>query len=251
MATIASPADTERAERKFFFVMACVMALTIVAGFSTNLILGRSSFGLPLIYHIHAFVFMGFVALYVTQNALIATDNVAVHRRLGWLAAIWVPAMVGLGMAMTIVSARKGGRFFFDVNEFLFGNALQLLGFAALMTAAITLRRRTDWHRRLIYCAMAALTGPGIGRMLPMPLFIPWAWWVVISITLIFPLIGMAADRRRTGRVHPAWFWGIGTVLAALVVGDLIAYSSVGIEATHAIIDGTPGADRPLHAYLP
>jgi hypothetical protein len=251
MATIANPADTERAERKFFFIMACVMALTIIAGFSTNLILGRSSFSLPLIYHVHAFVFMGWVALYLTQNGLIATDNVAIHRRLGWLAALWVPVMVGLGMTMTIVSARKGGRFFFDVNEFLFGNALQLLVFASLVTAAITLRRRTDWHRRLMYCSMAVLTGPGLGRMLPMPLFIPWAWWVVISASLIFPVIGMIADRRRRGRVHPAWLWGIGAVLAALLLGDLIAYSSIGLDATQAIVQGTPGADRPLHAYLP
>lgn len=251
MATIASPADMERAERKFFFIMACVMALTIIAGFSTNLILGRSSFSLPLIYHIHAFVFMGWVALYLTQNGLIATDNVAIHRRLGWLAVLWVPVMVGLGMTMTIVSARKGGRFFFDVNEFLFGNALQLLVFASLVTAAITLRRRTDWHRRLMYCSMAVLTGPGLGRMLPMPLFIPWAWWVVISASLAFPAIGMIADRRRRGRVHPAWLWGIGAVLAALLLGDLVAYSSIGLDATQAIVHGTPGADRPLHAYLP
>jgi len=178
-------------------------------------------------------------------------DPVAIHRRLGWLAALWVPAMVGLGMTMTIVSARKGGRFFFDVNEFLFGNALQLLVFASLVTAAITLRRRTDWHRRLMYCSMGVLTGPGLGRMLPMPLFIPWAWWVVICASLVFPVIGMIADRRRRGRVHPAWFWGIGAVLAALLLGDLIAYSSIGLEATQAIVQGTPGADRPLHAYLP
>ncbi len=251
MATIAGLADRERAERKFFFVMACVMALTIVAGFSTNLLLGRSSFSLPLIYHVHAFVFMGWVALYLTQNGLIATDNVAVHRRLGWLAALWVPVMVALGITMTIVSARKGGRFFFDVNEFLFGNMLQLAAFASLVTAAIRLRRRTDWHRRLMYCSMAVLTGPGIGRMLPMPLFIPFAWWVVISMTLIFPMIGMAADKRRKGRVHPAWFWGVGAVLGALLLGDLIAYSSFGLEATRAIVDGTPGANRPLQAYLP
>jgi hypothetical protein len=102
-----------------------------------------------------------------------------------------------------------------------------------------------------MYCSMAVLTGPGLGRLMPMPLLIPWAWWAVISASLIFPVIGMIADKRRMGRVHPAWFWGIGAVLSALLLGDLIAYSGIGIEATHAIIDGTPGGDRPLNAYLP
>jgi len=251
MATIVGPVGAERGERKFFFVMACVMALVIVAGFSTNLLLGRSSFGLPLIFHAHAFVFMGWVVLYLLQAGLVAADRVAAHRRLGWLAVLWVPAMLGLGLAMTIVSARKGAPFFFDVNEFLFGNALGILTFAGLVTAAIMMRRRTDWHRRLMFCGMAILTGPGLGRLLPMPLFIPWAWWVAVGVTLVFPLIGIAADRRRTGKAHPAWYWGIGAILASLIIGDLIAYSGPGIDMTQSLIAGTPGAARPLHAYLP
>jgi hypothetical protein len=251
MATIASPADTQCAERRFFFVMACVMALVIVAGFSTNLLLGRSSFSLPLIFHVHAFVFMGWVALYLLQTGLVAADRIALHRRLGWLAAIWVPAMVALGLAMTVVSARRGGPFFFDLNEFLFGNALGILTFGALAAAAIMMRRRTDWHRRLMFCGMAILTGPGLGRLLPMPLFIPWAWWVAVGVTLVFPLIGIAADRRRTGKVHPAWWWGIGAILASLILGDLIAYSDFGQTATEALVSHTPGDERPLRAYLP
>ena len=251
VATLAHPADIATRERKFFFIMAIVMALAIVAGFATNLALGRSSFSLPLIFHVHAWVFFGWVALYLVQNGLVASGNVMLHQRLGMLALLWLPLMVGLGLTMTIVSARRGAPFFFDVNEFLFGNSAQLLAFAALTGTAFAMRRRPDWHRRLMYCGMAILTGPGIGRLLPVPLLIPWAWWVVISATLIFPLIGIAADLRRTGKAHPAWFWGIGAVVAALLLGDLIAYSSFGTEAAQSIVAGTPGAARPMHAFLP
>lgn len=251
MATLATPADIVSRERKFFFLMACVMALVIVAGFSSNLLLGRSSFSAPLVYHAHAFVFFGWVTLYVLQNGLVAAGNVALHRRLGLLALAWLPVMAILGIAMTVLSVRKGAPFFFDVHEFLIGNALGILTFAALAGAALAMRARTDWHRRLMFCSMAILTGPGLGRLLPMPLFIPWAWWAAIVVSLIFPLIGMAADRRRTGRVHPAWYWGTGAIVGSLLLGDLIAYSAIGTEATQAIIAGTPGADRPLHAFLP
>jgi hypothetical protein len=251
MATVAESGTAARSEKRFFFIMACVMALVIVAGFSTNILLGRSSFGVPLVFHLHAFVFFGWVTLYLLQNGLIAADNVALHRRLGWLALLWVPAMVGLGIAMTIVSARKGAPFFFDANGFLFGNPIAILAFAGLTAAAIRLRRRTDWHRRLMFCGMAILTGPGLGRLLPMPLFIPWAWSAVFAVSLLFPLIGMLADRRRTGRVHPAWLWGVGVMLGAHIGGELLAHSPLGEAATRAVVAGTPGADRPLHAYLP
>jgi hypothetical protein len=251
VATLANPADIAARERRFFFIMAIVMALAIVAGFATNLALGRSSFSLPLIFHIHAWVFFGWVALYLAQNGLVATGKVMTHQRLGMLALLWLPLMIGLGLTMTIVSARRGAPFFFDVNEFLFGNSMQLLAFAALAGTAFAMRRRPDWHRRLMYCGMAILTGPGLGRLLPVPFLIPWAWWVVVLVTLIFPLIGLAADLRRTGRAHPAWFWGMGAVVAALLVGDLIAYSAFGTEAARSVVAGTPGAVRPMHAFLP
>ena len=251
VATLANPLSDLQREQRFFFRMACVMAAVIVAGFSFSLAMGRSNFGLPLIYHIHAFVFFGWLCLYVLQNGLVAAGNVALHRRLGLLGVGWVPLMVALGLAMTVASARRGGPFFFDVNEFIFGNAMQVLAFGLLAGSAMILRQRIDWHRRLMFCGTAILTGPGFGRLLPAPLFIPWAWWVSVLITLVFPLIGVAADLKRTGRAHPAWFWGMGAIVAGLLLGDLIAYSQAGLDATQAIVAGTPGADRPLHAFLP
>ena len=63
------PAD--RGEVRFFFTMACVMAATIVGGFLFNLVTGRSSFALPLVVHLHAFVMMGWLA--GGQGYLLAT----------------------------------------------------------------------------------------------------------------------------------------------------------------------------------
>jgi hypothetical protein len=253
MATIADAQRGIAREHRFFLTMAIAMAAVIVGGFSANLLLGRSSFALPLIYHVHAFVFFGWVALYVMQNALIAGGAVHIHRRLGWLALVWAPAMIVLGIAVTLHAVRNhGGPPFFDLNEFLIGNIMGLLGFAGLVTAAIMLRRRTDWHRRLMFCGMAILTGPGFGRLLPTPLFIPWAWSIVALVApLIFPLIGMAFDRRRTGHVHRAWWWGAGAMIAAHVAGELIAYSPPGRALTEAVVAGTPGADRDWRAHFP
>lgn len=255
MATLAGgPARSapDAAERRFFFIMALVMAATIVAGFSLNLAMGRSSFDAPLLYHIHAVVFMSWVGIYVAQSGLIAADNKALHRKLGIIAFLWVPLMVVLGFAIMITSLRRnGGPFFFDQNEFLISNSLQLILFATLAFTGLRVRRYTGWHRRLMFCAMAILTGPGIGRILPMPLLIPNAWRIAVLTPLIFPIIALLVERRRTGATHPAWLWGIGSVIVVQIIADLIAYSAVGVSLTEQVLAGSPGAQRPMQAFLP
>jgi hypothetical protein len=255
---VISDAEPRRARRitgeyRFFLTMAIIMALTIVAGFATNLAAGRSSFSLPLIFHVHAAIFFGWVVLYVTQNALVATGSVALHRRLGWLAVAWVPAMVAMGIGITIYDVRRnGGPPFIDLNQFLFGNPFNILSFAVLAGAAIANRRRTDWHRRLMYCAIAYITGPGVGRILPLPLLIPWGFTIaVIGVPSIFPLAGIVYDWRSKGRIHPAWFWGMGVAVGAFLLANLIAYSPAGLAITHAAVAGTPGAARDIHAHFP
>lgn len=253
MATIPYSTDTERSEARFFFVMACVMAATIVAGFAFNFAVGRSSFALPWLVHFHAWVMMGWLGLYVTQNFLVFSDNVALHRRLGWLSVLFVPAIVVMGLLITRLSLQTtGGPPFFDQNEFLISNSLQLLAMVGLVASAIAVRKDTGWHRRLMFCGFAILTGPGIGRLLPMPFLIPYAWWIgSIAMPLLFPVIGILADRKRYGRAHPAWFVGIGAVLAMQVVADLIAYTDWGIAFTAQFVAGTPGAERPMEAFFP
>jgi hypothetical protein len=232
--------------------MACAMSAIIVAGFATNLALGRSTFAVPPVYHIHAFVFFGWVALYLAQNWLVASHRVDLHRRLGWLSVIWVPVMVGMGVTMMIVSMRRtGGPFFFDQNEFLISNLLLLLCFGALVFVAVSQRRNTGRHRRFMLVAMSILTGPGFGRLLPLPLVIPHAWRITVLAALIFPVIGMVYDRVRGGRVHPAWIYGVAAIIGVQIAADIFAYSDWGVELTRHLLAGSPGAARPMEAFLP
>jgi len=253
VATIAYPAETERGEAKFFFTMACVMAASIIAGFSFNIATGRSSFGMPWLVHFHAWVMMGWVGLYLTQNFLVFSDNIALHRRVGWLSVIWLPAILVMGMVITRFSLQQqGGPFFFDQNEFLISNPIMLVLSVTLAATAVTVRRNTGWHRRLMYCSFAILTGPGIGRLMPNPYLEPYAWWIgAVGTPLLFPIIGMIADKRRYGTIHPAWFVGISSVVVLQGIADLIAYSQWGIEFTQWFLAGTPGADRSMAAFLP
>jgi len=252
VASIPYATGADRGEARFFFTMACLMAVTIVAGFSVNFLSGRSSLAMPWLVHLHAGVMMGWLGLFVLQNALIFGGNVAVHRRLGWLSLLFLPAMLLMALLITRLSLQTtGGPPFFDQNQFLISNPLQMLSVILMVSWAIAARKNTGWHRRLMFCAFAPLTGPGLGRLLPMPLFMPWAWYVAVFGPLIFVAAGMLADRRRYGQVHPAWWWGVGIIVGIQILADLIAYSPLGEAFTFWFLFGTPGANRPMEAFLP
>ena len=255
MATLAYPTETDRGEARFFFTMACVMAACIAAGFAMNLAMGISSFHVPWFVHVHAFVMFGWVALYLTQNFLVASDNVATHRRLGWLAVVWLPAMLVLGTVMTRWSVQQhGGPPFLEMNEFLFSNVMLLTLCVALVGWAITVRANTGWHRRLMYSAFTILTGPGVGR-LGAPLWLriePWGWWLItVGGSAVFIGIGMIADKRRHGAIHPAWFWALWSIVVVQLTADALAYSRWGVSFTESFVAGLPGSARPMHAFLP
>ena len=251
MATIAPRVRPSTAgDERFFLTAAIVMALVLAAGFSLQLMMGRSSFASPLPVHLHAFIFFGWTAFFVLQTALATAGSVAMHRRLGWLAAIWVPTMVAMGIYVTVAMIRRGAvPFFFEPLYFLAMDVVMLLVFAGLTATAILMRRRTQWHRRLMYCGMALLTAPGFGRLLPMPLLIPWAGWAVFIAVMVFPLAGVIADLRRTGRVHPAWWWGIATLIVAQIAIGTIVNSAFGDAIYQAATEGSPGAMIDPRAY--
>ncbi|MBA2466426.1 MAG: hypothetical protein H0V46_02325 [Sphingomonas sp.] len=228
------------------------MVLVIVVGFSTQLAMGRSTFASPLLVHAHAVIFMGWVALYLLQNIFVATGSMTLHRRLGWIGSGWIVAMLVLGIAVTVAMVRRGQvPFFFRPLHFLVFDPVSLFAFAGLTVAAIRLRRRTDWHRRLHYCGMSMLLGPGFGRLLPMPLLQPLAWEATFAATLIFPAIGMWRDVRRDRRIHSAWAWGVGTMLGALLLTEAITYSPVGTALYQGVTSGSPGAGVPALEFAP
>lgn len=226
----------------FFLKLAIAIAITVVTAFSLNLALGRSSFAAPLVVHIHAVVFMGWVGIYVLQNWLVASGRVAVHRQLGWLALGWVLLMLVFGLAVTVSVVQRGATpFFFLPQHFLIANPLGLLGFIGLLMAAIVMRRRTDWHRRLQLCAMATIMGPAFGRLLPMPFMTPLAFEAASLAGLIFPIIALWRESRQ-GAVHPAWKWGLVPTPVLLVAALLLSQTAMADRLYQWVTEGTPGA---------
>jgi hypothetical protein len=254
MATLAQqPIAPAAGDERFFLRGAIVMTVTIIAGFSLQYLMGRSTFAAPVRVHLHAFFFMGWVAIYLLQNVFVASDRMDLHRRLGWIAAAWVLPMIVMGCVVTVAMVRLGHTpFFFRPLQFLIFDPLTLFAFAGLTASAIVLRKRTEWHRRLHFCAMSLLLGPAFGRLLPLPLLQPWAWEAAFAATMLFPLAGAWADIRRSGRVHPAWLYGMAAMIGSLVLIEAITYSPVGTAIYQMVTEGSPGATvAPLDFGVP
>lgn len=230
----------------FITKLAIAMALTVVAGFTMQLAMGRSTFASPVRVHAHAVTFMGWVALFVTQTQLATRGPLALHRKLGWIGAGWMIVMLGTAMTVIVAMARGGTvPFFFTPRQFLIADPATLICFVALTGTAIALRRETDWHARLHVCGMAAIIAPAFGRLLPMPLLTPYAFEAAVAAGLAFPLAGAIRDQRVTGRVHPAWWFGIAAIVVTMVLADLVAYSPLGGAIYDAVTAGYPGANVP------
>src|ERR1043165_9556798 len=103
-----SPRAVTQGDERFFLGAAIAFPLAVVAGFSTQLAMGRSTFYSPPLVHAHAIVFMGWVTIYLLQNIFVGTGRMTLHRRLGWVAAGWMVPMIVLGFAVTIAMVRRG-----------------------------------------------------------------------------------------------------------------------------------------------
>lgn len=253
MATLAQGAVAPvTGDERFFLRGAIIMAVLIVAAFSFQLAMGRSTFASPVRVHAHAILFMGWVAIYLTQNILVSTGRIDLHRKLGWFAAAWMVAMVISGFVVTVAMVRNGlVPFFFQPLQFLVFDPVTVLAFGGLTVAAILLRRRTEWHRRLHFCGMSLLLAPAFGRLLPLPLLQPWAWEAAFAASMLFPIVGARIDMRRRGSIHPAWLWGIGVTIGAFLVTQAITYSPVGISIYETVTEGSPGAAVPPLEFAP
>lgn len=208
--------------------MAGVIALVVSLGFGPTYAASLAPPGLPFWVHLHGAAMAAWIALFAVQSMLPAVGLQAWHRRLGWLSIGLVSVIVPLAFATNILAAKRGATPpFFSPAQMMAADGVDILLFVSLYTAAIVLRRRSDWHKRLLLCASVLLTWPAFGRLsalsgVDLPMIIP----VASACLIITALVGPVFDWVRSRRTHPAYLWGVGLILAA--------------QPAHAILAATP-----------
>jgi hypothetical protein len=250
--TIGSSGRAASDDRAFFRALATAMAIMQVAGFAVQLAAGRSSFDAPLIVHLHAGAFMGWVAIFVTQPWLAKAGAIALHRVLGRVALVWAFCLLALGVLVTWAAVHTGRTpFFFQPQHFLIANPVGLIGALSLFAAAVALRKRQDWHARLQIGSFALLMGPSFGRLLPMPLLTPYAFEIASIASLVFVAFAAGRDGCVQKRAHPAWAWPVVVLLGALLVARLLADTPLGADLYAAAVADTSAAGSDGMAFPP
>ncbi len=208
------------ADQGFFVRYAVVLGLFIMFGFIQFALRGYSNFReAPAIVHLHGGLMVSWLGIFIAQNLLVHKGELGIHRKLGWSSAALV-VVIAITMVMTGYSAIETGRQppFFAPPYFLVLTSVGAITFAGLVAWAIAKRREVQWHRRLMLGAMFVLLEPALGRLLPMPLIMPWGEVVTLGVQLIFVWVLARHDRKVLGSVHSATV----AVMTVLIFSHLV-----------------------------
>lgn len=153
-------------DRIAFPVFVGLIWIVILMGFVPEVIdqLRKHEFNYPVVTHIHAFTFTGWLILLTVQTAPLRSGKVRLHRRLGIAGACLIPLIVVLGLSVSLVMFRReySPEFLPLTLSLRIGD---MLSFGAVATAGLALRKRDpSAHKRLILLATFCLAAAGFGR---------------------------------------------------------------------------------------
>lgn len=218
---VAVPATRQpaRSERTLFVAAAVAAVLIIFAGFARTFYL-KGAFDAPPLSNLlfaHGVVMTLWMGLFLTQLGLVAARRVELHRRLGIAGAVVAAAVVAVGIAAGIDAGRRGFSPSPDVTPVMFMAVpiFDVLVFGALVAAGLALRRRRDWHKRLMLLAMLGILTPGFAR-LPVDAIRDGGLPVFFGGMLLIVAIVVVADTVRNRRLHPAFGWGVAFLAASV-----------------------------------
>jgi len=232
---IAAPKTRPVVDHRFYYGVSIGLALIVFAGFARTYYL-KGLFGipaLPLLLHIHGAVMTLWYALFFVQVRLVATHRLALHRKLG-IAGVFLAGLVAvLGTIVSLGLAKRDLLAQPHSSDVLLLLAFQLfdivLVFVILVSLAIYLRRRSDYHKRFMTLAMLSVLGPALTR-LPLPFIANHNIPVAIAMAISCVLICVIADTIRNRRLHPAFGWGGSLVIGSIFVVGAFAQSSFWIR---------------------
>jgi hypothetical protein len=216
MTANVSVARTKQGTRRFYVGVAIVVLITVFAGFSRSYFL-KAYFGTPelsLLLHIHGLVFTSWVLLFLVQTTLVAADRTELHRKLGVGGAVLAAVLLMVGTTTAILRVKGGSAPIPGVPplSFLAVPLFDMVVFAILITAGLSLRNRPDTHKRLMTLATISLMSAPIARL---PIGVlqagPPAFF---GLTDLFIVAMLVYDLATTRRIHPATIWG-GLVIVA------------------------------------
>jgi hypothetical protein len=214
----------------FYFYMALSCAAVAFLGFAPTywMPMAAGTFRANPIVHIHGLTFSAWVLFFAYQTWLAASGRLVRHRAVGLIGVSFATAMTIFGTMAAINQMKSAvalglgdaGRAFALVP------LSSILFFAVVVAFALARVRRPEWHKRLMLVAAVSILGAAVARWFlvflapagppgPPPVAVDVAPSLLAGTLLV---IAMVHDWRQRGRVHPAYLWGGGALLALKLV---------------------------------
>jgi len=216
-ATVAAPVRVEH-RRLLYTGLSGIMAGFAIVGFWSGyfgpLLLG--TLVQPLLIHIHAIVFTGWLVLFFLQAYFAATKRIQLHLAMG-RAGIWYGLLLII-VGFTTGVTRSTGRTDGEGPPLLLAIIEDMLMFAGFFGVAIWYRKKPKIHRPAMVVAATALLVAAVARMQFLPSeairLLIWAMPVLIAMTVEF---------KQTRGVHPVYLIGLGVFVVRTFSISLIA----------------------------
>ena len=238
---------SKESDHWFYPGMAIVCLIISIASFAPAIIYSNQRLGSSnWLVAAHGGLFFLWLVMFLVQTLLIKNASYRAHRQLGTASALLAAVMIVVGYAATIAMTRRGFDFSGDldlkhdplgpVNQMIFP-LLDIAEFGLLLVAGYTLRRRSDFHKRLmLFATLALLPAPFAHFIGHIPLLKAHGALVVVPI-----FISLAAssiyDLSAYRRVHPVSLClGLGMFVLDNLCATVIGHSAVWTRIAQTLV---------------
>jgi hypothetical protein len=134
-----------------------------------------------LVIHVHAAIYVGWLAIFIAQATFAATRRMDLHVRLGNFGIGYgvLVIVMGVTVAVSMFAVRVQAGNLEDAQGRLLAPLADMVFFAPLFAAAVWFRRKPNIHKRLMIIATTLLLVAAVGRMpflgRPWPLLLLWS----------------------------------------------------------------------------
>ena len=194
--------------RRAFLFLTGLMYLFVVAGFWPYWTHGgRLTPPRPWVIHLHAFIYVGWMALLLAQVLLVSKQRVDVHRRLGKVGIAWGIVVLCMGLLVALIVPTlhvvRGEMGLDEAAAFLIIPLGDMILFGSLFTIAVLNRKDSDIHRPCILMATVALMFAPVGRFAG-----PGGPLLILAVWMLPVIVAAAADWKRRPNTHPTYIIG-------------------------------------------
>ncbi|NIP13322.1 MAG: hypothetical protein GWM88_00710 [Pseudomonadales bacterium] len=195
------------APRSFYLWLSLWMWAIAITGFGPGAVSGLlgGTFVDSLAVHVHAVVYIAWLALFSYQASLPARGRVDLHRKLGRCMAAYAVVMIAVGLHVTFsrFADRVAAGDVEMARTMMLPPFSDMFVFPVLFWLAYRFRHRPETHKRLMVVATTFLLVAAVGRM--SFLGAPPAVLIYDAVWLSPIWIAMLRDAIVERRLHPAY----------------------------------------------